>query len=403
MQDNRRYYSLDALRGSMMMLGIMLHGSIWYISEPVQGNPLPSDQSTSYVFDILFYFVHSFRMPIFFIMAGFFTSLLINKRGVKGTYINRGKRIFGPLLISIFTILPLSLLFMLAFLVSARFNTHQLFPNMEQLEIIGQEMADAGFPNEPPLGHLWFLYYLLYFYLAIPLCIAIVRWCRPIQSLVDNWLAKPVTFIVLGIYTAVTLWPYKGGQVFEGFLYITPHIPSLIYYGSFFILGYLFHDHRKILNTFKEHIPWFGMLSLVLFPLSIYVSNLEFSTQNPSVLLHGSAVLVHGFCTWALIYTITGLFLRYLDYESPWILYISQSSYWVYLIHMPVVSFAAWFMLAYDLHVVVKFPIVLLFTVVVCFSTYHYLVQRTWVSVLLNGRRFNLNWPWQAKPQPGML
>lgn len=84
MQDDRRYYSLDALHGSMMMLGILLHSSIWYMSGPLQGNPMPSDQSTSYVFDILFYFIHSFRMPIFFIMAGFFTSLLIDKRGVKG-------------------------------------------------------------------------------------------------------------------------------------------------------------------------------------------------------------------------------------------------------------------------------------------------------------------------------
>lgn len=24
----------------------------------------------------------------------------------------------------------------------------------------------------------------------------------------------------------------------------------------------------------------------------------------------------------------------------------------------------------------------------------HYLVRRTWISVLLNGRRFSLRWPW---------
>lgn len=165
-------------------------------------------------------------------MAGFFTSLLIDKRGVKGTYINRGKRILGPLLAGIFTVLPLTLLFMLAFLVSTRFDTHQLIPDRLQMETIMGEMAAAGYPNEPSLAHLWFLYYLLYFYLMIPLCIAVTRDFRRYHLIIDQQLARPSTFIVIGIYTAVTLLTYSGGEVHEGFLYITPHIPSLIYYGS---------------------------------------------------------------------------------------------------------------------------------------------------------------------------
>ena len=42
----------------------------------------------------------------------------------------------------------------------------------------------------------------------------------------------------------------------------------------------------------------------------------------------------------------------------------------------------------------IKFLLVGSFTTVVAFSSYHYLVRRTWVSVLLNGRRFSLRWPW---------
>lgn len=123
-----------------------------------------------------------------------------------------------------------------------------------------------------------------------------------------------------------------------------------------------------------KHTVRFALLSPVLFPLSIYVSNLAYAAGNPSALLHGSAVLVYGFCTWSLIYAITGLFLRYMDYGSPWILYISQSSYWVYLIHLPVIIFAAWCLLPYDVNAYVKFSIVVLFTIIVCFITYHYLV-----------------------------
>ena len=74
--DKRRFYSLDALRGSMMMLGIVLHGSQWYISEPPGGLPVPKDPSTAYVFDVIVHFIRSFRMPLFIVLAGFFTSLL---------------------------------------------------------------------------------------------------------------------------------------------------------------------------------------------------------------------------------------------------------------------------------------------------------------------------------------
>ena len=38
-----------------------------------------------------------------------------------------------------------------------------------------------------------------------------------------------------------------------------------------------------------------------------------------------------------------------------------------------------------------------------CFVSYHYGVQRTWVSVFLNGKRFDLDWPWRMqRPQPAL-
>ena len=78
--DERRYFGLDALRGSMMMLGIVLHGATLYLSAPPVTMPIPTDRNNSCVFDLLFHFIHSFRMPTFFVLAGFFTALLVEKR-----------------------------------------------------------------------------------------------------------------------------------------------------------------------------------------------------------------------------------------------------------------------------------------------------------------------------------
>ena len=89
MPDDRRYYGLDALRGSMMLLGIVLHSATFYIAAPPPHLPLPADRNTSLVMDAIFAFIHSFRMPCFFVLAGFFTALLVEKRGVAGAYRNR--------------------------------------------------------------------------------------------------------------------------------------------------------------------------------------------------------------------------------------------------------------------------------------------------------------------------
>jgi glucan biosynthesis protein C len=163
------------------------------------------------------------------------------------------------------------------------------------------------------------------------------------------------------------------------------------------MLGYVIHHHRAILATFTRHTATFAMLALVLFPIAVYLSELE--RAGFSVRLHTAVVIAQAFCTWALIYAFAGLFLRYLDTASPWTLYISQSSYWVYLTHVPVITLAAWWILPWDLHAFVKFPIIFLFTAIACFTSYHYLVQRTWISVFLNGRRFDLKWPWLERRQ----
>ena len=70
--DERRYYGLDALRGGMMMLGIILHASMFYLAAPPATMPLPLDRNNAYAFDLQFHFINSFRMPTFFVLTGFF-------------------------------------------------------------------------------------------------------------------------------------------------------------------------------------------------------------------------------------------------------------------------------------------------------------------------------------------
>ena len=55
--DERRYYGLDALRGTMMMLGIVIHAAMFYIASPPPGMPWIGDRNTSVLFDAILAFI----------------------------------------------------------------------------------------------------------------------------------------------------------------------------------------------------------------------------------------------------------------------------------------------------------------------------------------------------------
>lgn len=394
--DNRRYYGLDALRGGMMMLGIVLHACMLYLAEPPARYVFPTDHNTAYVFDVTLAFIHSFRMPTFFILAGFFTSLLIEKRGLRGTYTNRAKRILAPLAAGVVTILPITALFMLTFMLSARFGTHDFIPAIGPVNELKQELIAQGFPiDKPTLGHLWFLYYLCFFYLLIPLCRFLARYSLKFEDRVKRWLVSPLLLVAFAVLTAASLWSFQGGVIFMEYSFLNPHLPALLYFSLFFVVGYIFHHYPVFLPALARNVPSLAVLAVILFPLSLYASHLDVSAGGDSFALHLGAVLAHGLCTWVLVYLFMGSALRFFDRDSPWIIYVSQSAYWVFLVHLPLVFLAGWWLVQFDFPAPLKFLLVCSFTATMAFLSFHYWVQKTWISDFLYGRRFDLDWPWR--------
>jgi hypothetical protein len=100
-QDRR--HDLDALRAFAMFLGIGLHASLSFVSLPWPVQDIT--QPTIFIFFIVL--VHSFRMPLFFLLSGFFTMMLFRKRNIKSLILQRILRILLPCLIGCFTIIPL--------------------------------------------------------------------------------------------------------------------------------------------------------------------------------------------------------------------------------------------------------------------------------------------------------
>ena len=64
-----RYHDLDGLRAAMMMLGLVLHACVSYMHTPPSGAWSFRDPSGSAVWTHLLFFIHVFRMPVFYVMA----------------------------------------------------------------------------------------------------------------------------------------------------------------------------------------------------------------------------------------------------------------------------------------------------------------------------------------------
>src|SRR5215471_14093560 len=86
-----RFHSLDALRAFVLLLGVVFHSLMAYVLPPgiwAVGTTKPPTPLLWFV-----YYAHCFRMEVFFLLAGFFACLVIEKRGVLSYLRDRAKRI----------------------------------------------------------------------------------------------------------------------------------------------------------------------------------------------------------------------------------------------------------------------------------------------------------------------
>lgn len=97
-----RRHDFDALRSGAMLLGIALHAGLAFAPVPW----LAMNDATSPAIGTMIEVLHGFRLPLFFIMSGFFSAMLLQRRGVRGFLFHRGRRIVLPLILGSFTIIP---------------------------------------------------------------------------------------------------------------------------------------------------------------------------------------------------------------------------------------------------------------------------------------------------------
>jgi peptidoglycan/LPS O-acetylase OafA/YrhL len=90
---------------------------------------------------------------------------------------------------------------------------------------------------------------------------------------------------------------------------------------------------------------------------------------------------------WAMSLGLIGMFSRFCSRPSPLVSWLADASYWMYIVHPPVVMVAQMFVRPWAVPADLKFLVVMALVTPVLLLTYRYGVRYTPLGSLLNGPR----------------
>jgi len=82
-----------------------------------------------------------------------------------------------------------------------------------------------------------------------------------------------------------------------------------------------------------------------------------------------------------------GAFVRWGDQPRAWVAYLSDASYWCYLVHLPIVVALQILVAELPWPGALKYGMVMTVTIAACLGSYQALVRYTFIGRTLNGPR----------------
>jgi fatty acid desaturase/peptidoglycan/LPS O-acetylase OafA/YrhL len=385
-----RSHGLDAMRGATMCLVVVLHSALAYAVVPIPNLIWAVHDADAHpAFDVLCWWTLGISSP-FYLLSGFFAVALCKSRGLRGFLANRAQRILGPFLVAGLTMLPATFFIWVAgWLVSGQCTVR---------EILRMKFHAKGYQqNLYGPAHLWSLEYLAVMFGAFSLFV----WLRgprareserPAQEPVwiERVLASPWRPLYLAVPTTIILWAGHRSVGLDAMMdRLNSFVPEpfrLLHNAVFFVVGVLQHRLRKHLERFAAYGWTYLLLSIPVFACRTVLIDWDLAHTLDGALALALAVSGGLFC-WLLTFGFLGLALGVLNRPQPALQYLADSSYWVYLVHLPIVG-----LLQVDLHPVaapaaLKFFVVLSLTLAISLASYQVCVRHTFFGLCLHGRR----------------
>jgi len=394
-----RLHALDAVRGFALLLGIVFHATISFVPAPAQ-IWIVEDSHRSTALAMLFFIIHVFRMTTFFLIAGFFAHMSFHRRGAKAFIGDRLKRVGLPLLLG----WPLVYAAIHAVVVWAAISAN------------GGHLPTTPQPPWPtfpkfPLTHLWFLYVLLELYAGVVILragVAVIDRTGRVRLIIDRLVSlamhSALAPVVLALPLAVAFavdpkWLMWFGVPTPDSSFVTNPV-ALIAFGAAFSFGWLLHRQPELLRI----LEWRWALNLCL-AIALCAASLAIAGMTPQLtpIRDGVAALAGAGCyalaTWTATFAVIGLALRFLSGFSPTRRYIADASYWLYLIHLPIVMALQVAVSGLDRPWPAKFAAILAVALPLMFASYQLLVRYSFIGAVLNGRRAPRNAAVRLQPQ----
>ena len=345
-----RFHHLDAARALFMLLGIPFHASLafagghWLV---MSGN---SDPLLAAIPPIL----SDFRMPGFFLIAGFFAALLLERRPRGAWLKNRAERLGLPLLFGLATIVPL------------------------QAAII--RAAPAGIVDRAaaadPLSHLWFLPTLLLLCLLLAAAWPLVVRAKAIPAPRVIILALALACYELGLFVFEHLI-HTDLRFAAGFL----DLDALAKFLPFFAIGVALRRSPVLWERFARFDPVVTGIGLVALALHVWL------WDDPSRVGIACDILFDGLSSVCLTQTILALLLRVVRERSETIDRLVDASFTIYLLHHPVVVALAIASIAWQLPALVAWPLICVVALALPYAAHRVLRRSPLARWLVNGVR----------------
>ena len=371
-----RRHELDALRAFAMLLGVVLHAALTFFPEawPVQ------DRTAGYhgPWEELVLAVHGFRMPAFFLLSGFFTAMLWRRRGLPALIRHRLRRVALPLALAMVTVGPaMGWVVDRALRSGAKgYSVHELAPRLEEFH------------------HLWFLWMLLWLLAGFAVVAFVADRVRPEPPRGDRgaqpawlrwvmWLLIPLTLLPQLGMAKGGAYPMFGPDTDTGLL---PPLHVLAYYAAFFSFGALAYGRRDrngalLADTLGRRWPVVLPISvLVALPVGLAV------TYLPELRSWAASQVLQVLYAWGMCLGLVGLFRVLLTRVRPSVRYLADASYWIYLVHLPLVIGAQIVLRDWALPSGIKFLLITAGVTAVLLLSYQAFVRHTPIGTLLNGR-----------------
>jgi peptidoglycan/LPS O-acetylase OafA/YrhL len=162
------------------------------------------------------------------------------------------------------------------------------------------------------------------------------------------------------------------------------NLQAVVGFGTAFGFGWLLHRQIDLLRILERR--WLLNLALAIGLVAASFVLASVPPPTPETIRFAGATC-YALAIWTTTFAVIGVALRFLAGFSAARRYLADASYWLYLIHIPIVMALQVAVSALDWPWPVKFAALLAVAFAVMFASYQLLVRYSFIGAVLNGRR----------------